>query len=149
MLPMLRRTTPAVREEPIDAVWQDLAQIFDRWRWPDVNGDEGALASYPVDVSEENGKIFVEAELPGFKKDEIEVSVDNGILCISAERKEQEDETKRKKHLHERRFTRVQRRFSLPANVDDTTATAKFENGVLRLELPKAENPKEHVIKVS
>lgn len=147
MLPMLRRTSPAVREEPMDALWQDLAQMVDRWRWPDVEGEDGAMASYPVDVSEENGKIFVEAELPGFQRDEIEVSVDNGILCISAERKQ--EESKRKKHLHERRFTRVQRRFSLPANVDDAKATAKFENGVLRLELPKAENPKEHVIKVS
>lgn len=147
MLPMLRRNTPVVREEPLDVVWQDLAQMFDRWRSPDVFGEDCVTASYPVDVSEENGTICVEAELPGFQKDEIEISLDNGMLQISAERKE--EDTKRKKHVHERRFTRVQRRFSLPANVDDTKATAKFENGVLRLDLPMSESPKEHVIKVS
>lgn len=147
MLPMTRRSLPAVREDSIDTVWHDMMQMFDRWQWPEVTGEENLSAAYPVDVSEENGKILVDAELPGFDKKDIEVSVENGILQIKAERKQ--EEKKGKKHLHERRFTRVQRRFTLPVNVEDGKAVCKYDNGVLHLELPKAPQPKEHVIKIA
>lgn len=147
MLPMLRRSLPAVREDSIDALWQDMIQAMDRWQWPELAAEENLSARYPVDVAEENGKILVDAELPGFEKKDIEVTVENGVLQIKAERKQ--EETKARKHLHERRFTRVQRRFTLPANVEDGKAVCKYENGVLHVELTKAAQPKEHVIKVS
>ncbi len=142
-------------EEP--KTWLDL---FDRmmrpWSpWTPWGEDrpEGLLGKYPVDIREEEGKVIVDAELPGFKSDEVDVSIDRNMLRIVAERKEapQGKEGKEKKgtpHLHERRFTRVERAFALPVEVDPSKAQAKLDNGVLHLEIPETEESKPHKIDV-
>lgn len=154
MFPVLRRRTVDI-DNPMDLLRRDfgffgndLSRALTTW-WPNELADDGFVASYPVDVSEKDNKILVEAELPGFDKKEIDISLDNGILTISAERLGQKEEKGQTQHLHERRWTKVQRRLSLPSEVDDKKASVKFENGVLRLELPKAGGSKNRKIAVS
>ncbi len=93
------------------------------------------LGAYPVDIREGDDAVLVDAELPGFKAEEINVSMEQGILSISAERRQ--EESKEKPHLSERRFTRVERSFALPTAVDEEQIEAKLTEGVLRLRLPK------------
>ncbi len=90
-----------------------------------------------VDVAEQNGAYKVTAELPGVKKDDIHVSIDGPQVTLEAEVK-QEKETKDERVLHtERVFGKLTRSFTLPQEVDEAKAEARFRDGVLELTLPK------------
>lgn len=125
-----------------------MEQMFERFFrpfWPEAEEEE-LTAAYPVDVREEDGNLIVDAEVPGFTKDEIDVSVDNGMLRIVAER--QPEEHKGSKHRTERRYTRVERSFTLPAEVDESKVQAKLDKGVLHLEMPEMEERRAKRIEV-
>ena len=114
------------------------------------NGGGGYLAPYAVDVREDADHIYVEAEMPGFKKDEIDITLENQTLTISGERQEKKDEEKKGEHLlHERRYTRFLRSFTLPPTVNDQTVNAKLNEGVLTVTLDKREETKPRKISVS
>ena len=104
-------------------------------------------AKYPVDIHEDDNGLTVHAELPGFKKEQVEVSIDNGVLTIAAQR-EMPDNEGVTTHLHERRFTRIRRQFTLPTTVDTTDVEATLEDGVLKLTLNKKEDVKPRRIEV-
>lgn len=144
MLPAIRirRSQPSVWDNPFD-----LLRQFDRGlsEW-----DDNAMGAYPVDIREDENALHVEAELPGFTKDQIDVSVENGVLTITAQRNDEaKKEKKGEMHLHERRFARVSRSFSLPNTVDTGKVDAKLDNGVLHLTLTKREEVKPRKITVS
>ncbi len=91
-----------------------------------------------VEVAEQNGAYLVTAELPGVKKEDIEVAIDGAELTLSAEVKRAKDIAEDDRVLHsERLFGKVSRRFTLPQELDETRAEAKFRDGVLELTLPK------------
>lgn len=101
-----------------------------------------------VDVRETSDTYQIDAELPGMTKDDIKVTVENGVLNIEGERKK-EDETKEgTEHRVERVYGRFVRRFTLPDNVDGESADAKFENGILTLTLKKTEPSQPKAINV-
>jgi HSP20 family protein len=121
-----------------------------------ANGSHGSpLAPYAVDVREDGDHIYVEAELPGFKKDEIDITLENQTLTISAERREERggngnDGGKKGEHLlRERRYTRFLRSFTLPPTVDEQSVNAKLTDGVLTITLNKREETKPRKISVS
>lgn len=90
-----------------------------------------------IDVSETNDEYKVKADIPGVKKEDINVAVDGNVVSISAETK-RETEVKDEKWLRtERQYGRVQRSFSLGQDVDATAVKAKYDQGVLNLVLPK------------
>lgn len=91
-----------------------------------------------LDVSESDNAYTIEAELPGVNKDAISVTVENNVVTISAEVKQEDTKREGDKVLHsERYFGSVSRTLALPGDVDESQANAKFENGVLTLTLPK------------
>lgn len=91
-----------------------------------------------IDVSENEKSYTVLAEIPGAKKDDIRVSIDGNVVSISAEVKNEWQEEKEGRVLvKERYYGSASRSFRLASEVDDKTAEAKFENGVLKLTLPK------------
>lgn len=94
--------------------------------------------TYPkVDVRDENTQIVIEAEVPGLAKDQVSVELDNGILRIKGEKKDS-DEKKTKTYVHkELKHSSFCRSFSIGDNIDSEKLTAKFENGVLEITLPK------------
>ena len=97
-----------------------------------------ALPRMKVDVAEKNGAYLVTAELPGVKKDDINVSIDGAQVTLEAEVKREKEASKDERVLHtERVFGKVSRSFTLPQEVDETKAEAKFRDGVLELTLPK------------
>ncbi|MEM9346041.1 MAG: Hsp20/alpha crystallin family protein [Planctomycetota bacterium] len=134
----------------IQKVWDtpfDLLREMDRaFNGRVVNSDD-LTAKYPVDIHEDADGLTVSAELPGFDKDQIDISIDNGVLTIAAEREStrKEDGTT---HLHERRYTRVRRQFTLPTTVETTDVDAKLEDGILTLRLKKKEEVKPRKIRV-
>ena len=91
-----------------------------------------------VDVAEKNGAYKVTAELPGVKKDDIHVSIDGPQVTLEAEVKQEKEVSPGERVLHtERVFGKVTRSFTLPQEVDEAKAEAKFRDGVLELTLPK------------
>jgi HSP20 family protein len=114
-------------------------------------GHTGYLAPYAVDVREDADHIYVEAELPGFKKDEVDITLENQTLTISAERKSEEKKQGDKGELllHERRYSRFLRSFTLPPTVDEQSVNAKLNDGLLTVTLNKREETKPRKVTVS
>src|SRR5437667_233312 len=89
-----------------------------------------------VDVSEDDHGYLLKADLPEMKKDDGRVTVEDGILSVSGERKCQKEEEKKKFHRIERSFGTFRRNFTLPDDADSTKLTAEFRDGVLKVHLP-------------
>ena len=95
-----------------------------------------------IDVKESNGEYLVEAEMPGVKKDDIHVRIDGNRVAIQAEIKRESEQKEGERVLRsERYYGSVARSFQLASELDDAKANARFENGVLRLTLPKKAAP--------
>jgi HSP20 family protein len=98
----------------------------------------GALPRIKVDVAEKNGAYQVTADLPGVKKEDIQVAIDGAQVTLSAEIRREKETADGERVLHaERTFGKVSRSFSLPLELDEAKAEAKFRDGVLELTLPK------------
>ncbi|ABM17159.1 Hsp20/alpha crystallin family protein [Marinobacter nauticus] len=95
-----------------------------------------------VDIKETPEAFMVEAELPGMSKDDVKVTVHDGVLTIQGERKSEEETKDKKLHRIERFYGSFMRRFTLPDNVDENSVKANFKDGLLTLSIQKAE-PKE------
>lgn len=103
-----------------------------------------------LDVEESDKSYTVKAEIPGVNKDDIKVSIDGNRISISAEVKKEKEEKKGNKVISsERYFGSVSRNFSLSSDVDQEGAKAKYDNGVLTLELPKKAGGKSREIMIS
>ena len=136
--------------DPFEAMQREFDTALGRLFTRGANGDGGRLAPYGVDVREDGDHLYVEAELPGFKKDEIDITLENQTLTISAERKEESSEPKKGELLlNERRYTRFLRSFTLPPTVDEQTVNAKLADGVLTVTLNKREETKPRKITVA
>lgn len=101
-----------------------------------------------VDLSEADDHYEVMAEIPGMKKDEIKISVKDNVLILSGEKKQEEKSEKKNMYRVERMYGQFERSFTLPKNVKADEIRAKYKNGVLTVEIPKAEEvkPKEIVV---
>jgi HSP20 family protein len=89
-----------------------------------------------VDISEDDRGYLLKADLPEMKKDDVRVTVEDGILCVSGERKTEKEDQKRKFHRTERSFGNFRRSFTLPEDADSKKVTADFRDGVLKVHLP-------------
>ncbi len=92
-----------------------------------------------VDISESDKEYLVKAELPGVSKEDIDISIENGLLTISGERKSEHEETEAKIHRVERFYGHFQRQFSLPDDVAVDEIRAQTKNGLLTLHLPRSQ----------
>lgn len=135
----------------LQRVWDtpfDLLRDIDRTLNGRVGIDPDDLtAKYPVDIHEDGDGLTIAAELPGFAKDQVDISIDNGVLTIAAQRDPTKQDTGTT-HLRERRFTRVHRQFTLPTTIAPTDVDAKLADGVLTLGLKKKEEVKPRKIRV-
>ncbi len=105
-----------------------------------------------VDIVEEKNAYRLHADLPGMSKDDIKVSVENGVLTLSGERKAEKKERKDDSYEYfERSYGSFTRSFNLPEHVDANAIKAGYHDGVLELELPKTEKalPKQIEVKVN
>ncbi len=102
-----------------------------------------------IDVYEEGDTLVVEAHLPGMKPDDIDVNVERGVLTISGKTESEQERKERNYLLREQRSGRFSRSLQLPAGYEADPSEATFEQGVLRLVFPKAEEAKPRRIQVS
>jgi len=102
-----------------------------------------------LDFSETAEGYLVEAALPGVKPEEVEITVENNVLTIKGETRQETDSKQRNFHRVERRFGSFQRTIGLPTTVKADEIKADLTNGVLRLEIPKAEEVKPRKISVN
>jgi len=101
-----------------------------------------------VDISESEGGYLIKAELPEVKKEDVKVTVEDGVLTLSGERRQEKEEKGKKYHRVERSYGSFVRSFSLPESVDESGVKAEYKDGVLNLHLPKTEKVKPKSIEV-
>lgn len=118
--------------------------------WSEFEGDGGSpTGSFPVDIREADDRLIVEADLPGFNKDQIDINVEQGVLSIEANRTDtRPEDEKGQAHVNERRFHHVARRFTLPSAYNADEVDANLKDGVLTVTLPKREEVKPRKIQV-
>ncbi len=101
-----------------------------------------------VDISETAGEYVIQAELPEVKKEDVKVTLEDGVLTIQGQRRQEKDEKTTKYHRIERSYGTFVRSFSLPDQVNESGVKAEFKDGVLNLHIPKSEKAKPHAIEV-
>ena len=124
------------RFDPLNELVDDLFKGF--FVRPVAFEGRGEAPRMKVDVAEKNGAYQISAELPGVRKEDIQVTIDGNQVSLSAEVKREKEVPQDERVLHtERSYGKVTRSFSLPQEVDEAKAEAKFRDGVLELTLPK------------
>ena len=115
-------------------------------------GAEAALTASSfvpaVDIYEDEHNIILTAETPGVEEKDLDISLENGVLTISGERKMENEEKQDNFHRIERSYGRFTRSFTLPPTVDNENVKAEFSNGVLKVTLAKREEAKPKQIKI-
>jgi HSP20 family protein len=124
------------RYEPFDDFFQGF--FVRPFAFPTGSGTD---VNIKLDVKEAEKEFFVEAEIPGVKKEDIAVEVDGDTVSLRAEVKREKDEKKGDKIVYSERFYgAASRSFTLPVEVDDKAVKAEYKDGVLKLVLPKKTN---------
>jgi HSP20 family protein len=117
---------------------RDMNDFFQGFRLRPVVRDLGIEPQIKLDVSEEDKAYTVKAEIPGVKKEDIQVSIDGNQVSISAEVKQEKEEKEGEKLVRsERYYGKQYRSFSLAHDIDQAKAEAEYHDGVLQLTLPK------------
>jgi HSP20 family protein len=142
-----------IRWEPFTA----MDEMFTRFpsllgRWPRVSGNGEANLDWApsVDISESGQEYLIRATLPAVKKDDVEITVEDGTLTLSGERRQKEEQKDEKFHKVESLYGSFSRSFALPDAIDADAIRAESKDGVLTIHVPKtkAEAKKPTTIKV-
>jgi len=127
--------------------------VFERPLFRDLfEGEESVVTYAPrVDVVENKENFVVRAELPGMKKDDVKLTLENSVLTLSGEKRFEEKRDEDNFHLRESRYGKFERSFRLTDNVDRSNIAADYKDGVLTISLPKTKESqsKEIAIKMS
>ena len=134
LVPFRTRETerPLSSSRLLDTLWEpfDLEPLF------------GTVDMAPVDLTETDDEYKMRVELPGLEKDEVKISLNQNVLTISGEKKEEEAKENESFHKKEIRYGWFERSFTLPGDVDESKIKAKMKNGVLTIRVPKSESAK-------
>lgn len=136
--------------------FRDVEDVFDRytrsmglplrWRGGQMMASEDWAPR--VDISETDNQFQIVAEIPGIKREDVKISIEDGVLTMRGERKGEKEEKDRKLHRVERYYGAFSRSFSLPQHVDESHIDATFKDGLLTLKIPKTEVAKSKAIDV-
>ena len=146
---MLMLRNRSLASDPIfprmEGIWKDFDRLFDVFAT-----DWLSTSSWvpPVEVEETDENIRFVLEVPGIRPEDISVTVERNILTVSGEKKTERSAEDAKCHLTERRYGRFTRRFQLPARVDTDAVTARHENGLLTITLPKVPSARPRQIRI-
>ncbi len=127
-----------------------LTPFFSRPLWR-TNGDatfDTTEWTPLVDVTEDDKEYLIKAELPEVKKEDVKVTVENGTLHITGERKFEKEEKTKKYHRIERAYGTFERSFVLPEGAKGDAVTADYKDGLLKVHLPKGEEAKPKTLEV-
>lgn len=141
-----------VRWEPL----REFETLFDRFpkalSWPFQREQDlmpGGDWVPRVDIAEDDSELSIKAEIPDVQKEDVKVSVENGVITIQGEKKHEDEEKNKKYHRVERFYGKFTRSFTLPGNVDENNIHASFKNGILNLKIPKIAEEKQKAIEVN
>ena len=142
------------------SIFDEIPSLFDRF-----SGHPFSMMSHPmwsgaafpkmaditpsVDIFEEGDTIVVKADIPGISKKDLKVSIDENILTLSGEKKQEEKVEKKNYHRVERSYGSFSRSFQLPGLIDSDKVKASFEEGVLEIRIPKTGENKKKEIDIS
>lgn len=101
-----------------------------------------------IDIVEEDDKLRLTAELPGVDKKDVKINIQNNVLTIEGEKRQQNEDKKDNSHYSERFYGKFRRSFTLPAEVESEKVDAEYRDGVLTVTLPKSEKVKPRLIKI-
>jgi HSP20 family protein len=146
-----------VERMPRPALFSDIDRMFDDFFGRRFLRPFGIERSFPelqtampsVDVIDRDDEVVVRAAVPGYRKDDIEISVSNSTLTIKGETKKEEKEEKGDYYRCEISQGSFSRMIALPAEVDESKAKASMTDGMLELTLPKLEKSKRHTINIA
>jgi HSP20 family protein len=131
-----------------DSFQREIDRLFDRFRGG--MADNGTTATYlpAVDIVEEKDDYIVKVDLPGLTKSDVKITVQNDVLTIRGEKKQEKESKDMNVHRMERSYGIFQRSFTLPSSVKSEKIDATFADGVLTIALPKVEEAKPKEIEV-
>ena len=115
----------------------EINRFFNNWGFDPEHSDSVWCPTVDVVESEKNYEIV--AEVPGLKKDEIHIAVEDGYLILSGEKKQENESKDKNYHRIERSYGKFERSFLLPKEVNAEAIKANYKNGILRVEIPKTE----------
>ena len=127
-----------------------LNSIFNDFARPDEAQETLTAANFipAVDIYEDDQKLVLKLEVPGVKQEDLDVRLENQTLTVTGERKFESEEKQENFHRIERRFGTFARSFTLPVTVDTSSVSAKYEHGVLAIQLAKKEAAKPKQVKI-
>jgi HSP20 family protein len=129
------------------ALTDTVDQLFNRASLP---GDRGTLTqSLPLDIRQTGEAFVIEASVPGFNPDEVDITIDENVLTIKAHREQEKSDEKGGYVRRERRASSFFRQLGLPAEVRAEDISAAFENGVLTVTVPRAQKAQPRRIQVN
>ncbi len=143
-----------IRREP----FRDMDDFFNRvmagpsLRWPRFMMEDNGRAmewAPSADISETDKEFLIKAELPAVKKEDVHVTVENGLITIRGERKHEKEDKSEKQHRVERFYGTFERSFALPENVNTAAIQAESKDGVLTVRIPKTKGEAPKAIQVS
>jgi HSP20 family protein len=128
-----------------------MERVFDelgRWRWPSWMEEEGTFMP-AIEVGETDDEVVVKAQVPGMKREDLQVELLDGSLTIKGEAKEEKEEKKKSYYRREFSYGQFARSIALPSGVDTSEASAELRDGVLNVHVPKTEEAKKHSVKLT
>lgn len=134
---------------PLADIHREMDRALDEF-WAPFRAEKAETIWSPAcDIEEGDGHFLIEAEMPGLTKDQIKVEVHDNEVRLSGERTDTNEAKAEGRRYTERKFGKFYRAFTLPADVDANRVEAQFENGILKLYVPKAEATKPRHIRIS
>ena len=142
-----------VRWDPfreLEDMSERLNRVFSRPTLSNTGKENLTVADWmpTVDISESESEYLIKAELPEVRKEDVKVTVENGVLTLQGERRQEKEEKGKRFHRVERSYGSFVRSFTLPESVDEGGVKAEYKDGVLALHLPKSEKVKPKAIDV-
>ena len=138
------RNRPAFPADRFGGLFENFFQPTD---WYEENVSEDLIPA--MDVKERDNEYVIHAELPGVKKEDIDVTIENGVLTISGETRSESEEKEGERIVRsERRYGKYVRTMRVGSQIDEQSIKAKYKDGILELTLPKAEEIKPKKISV-
>lgn len=133
--------------------WDPLQEVLDMRRAMDQIMQRTATDGQPqfdlaMDIYETPDAYEIEASMPGIKPEDVDLSLNNNVLTIRGETKAEEDKEGRNYHLRERRSGSFIRSITLPSSINEDAIEAHYDNGILKLRLPKAEEARPKHIEI-
>lgn len=140
--------------DPFEEMHRQMARFWQAWpvRWPILGSLKPSAEAQPwapsADMFEKGNKLVLEMDLPGMKKDDVDVSLEEGDLVLKGKREQEKEVSTEDYYRMERASGSFYRRIPLPFDVEARNVQARFEDGVLRIEIPKPLQAKPQIERV-